>query len=240
VSASSAPERRFHPLAVVRAHDETPRLRALTLEGDAEVAASYRVPGQYVVVRAGGGQAFMALTDAPGGPALSLLVNDVGPVATAARALEPGDRLEATAAEGAGFALERTIGRPLLLVAARTGIAPLRAVIRDHLRRPGRWPNVVLVWGAQTSDEFPYRGEWAEWEAGGVRVVPVVSRGGAGDAGLARGRVQDVLSGAEAGALGGPAAELAVLLAGMPEMVRGCREILIRLGVAPERILVNH
>jgi sulfhydrogenase subunit gamma (sulfur reductase) len=235
-------QRRFHRLHVLRAEDETAKLRELVMDGAGGgegPARGYTRAGQFVAVRAGGGTALLALTSAPGAAEMSLLVNAKGPVAEAVRALAPGDALEVSGVEGEGFPLERSEGRALVMVATRTGIAALRPVILEQLRRPGRWKNVRLVWGAQTDADFPYRRQWEAWERGGVRLTRVVSGDDASWRG-ARGRVQDVLASGGEEALGAAAPDVAALVVGMPEMVASTRAALEELGVPAERILTNY
>src|SRR5687768_8028245 len=99
-----------------------------------EISARHAAPGQYVRVKLDDGGNPYALASAPGAPELELLYKADTPLTTAMSGLAPGDALPMTAPEGAGFPVAEHRGRDLILVAAGTGIAPLRAVVHVVLR----------------------------------------------------------------------------------------------------------
>jgi NAD(P)H-flavin reductase len=228
----------YHPAPVVLAWDETVAFRALRLELPPALRTTHLRPGQVVKIRTGHGEGFFALASAPdpGGHA-DLLVKRGKPVADAAIArAEPGESLELTAPFGKGFPVEDALGRDVLLFAAGSAIAPVRALVQHLLKERERFNRITLFYGQRHWAEFAYLGEALSWERGGVRVVHCPS--GADDAweGV-RGRVQEVARTlAFAGSVPG---ETAAFVSGMAAMVDDVRRTLAEAGVPPERVHVN-
>lgn len=207
-------------------------MRGLVLEAP-EVAERHTAPGQYVQVVAGAGAAgYFALANAPGAPP-ELLVKRGAPAADALAALASGTRLEVSEPVG-GYPVAQHAGRDLLLVAAGSGIAPIRGVVRHVMTDRARWGAVTVYHGQRVPGEFAYAGEHAEWRSARIDVVKVLS--GAADAwGEARGHVQDALRGRP------PAlANAVVYVCGMKPMVAGVRDALRELGLAGELVFLNY
>lgn len=228
----------YHPAEVVLAWDETHALRALRLALPPPLGSAHLRPGQVVKIRTGLGEGFFALASAPDPSGRAdLLVKRGKPVADAAIALaEPGDSLELTAPFGKGFPVEDALGRDVLLFAAGSAIAPVRALIQYLMKEREHFNRITLFYGQRHWDEFAYRGEALHWERGGVRVVHCPS--GADDAweGV-RGRVQEV---ARTLAFGGSVpGETAAFVSGMAAMVDDVHRTLAEAGVPPGRVHVN-
>jgi sulfhydrogenase subunit gamma (sulfur reductase) len=231
---ASAP---FERVPVLEAWDETPTLRAIRLDLG-PLAGSHSLPGQVVKVRAPAGEAYFALASAPGrGGAADLLVKRGGRIAdeVVAAAL-PGARLEVTAPFGKGFPVAEAEGRDVLLFAAGSGIAPVRALIQYLAGARHRHGRITLFYGQRRGGDFAFRREHLDWERSGVRVVLCPS--GADDAWQGvRGRVQEV---ARSLAFGGVAPEAAVaFVCGMSAMVNDVKATLKEAGVPPERVHLN-
>jgi NAD(P)H-flavin reductase len=201
-------------------------MRALAFVG-AEVASAHRLPGQFVRVSCSNDENPYALANDPGAAELELLFKVDTPLTLAMGALAPGDEIVVTAPEGSGFPVGEHAGRDLILCAAGTGIAPLRAVIHAVLRERARYGDVSLFYGHRELSHFAYRGEWAGWRAGGVEVVPVLSGEG--------GRVQD-----EVAARRPRLANAVAYLAGMRAMVAETRAVLEGMGLSRERVYLNY
>lgn len=222
---------------VLAAWDETPTLRALRV-GLGSMAASHAVPGQVVKLRAPSGDAYFALASAPSPDGTAeLLVKRGGKIAdeVIAAAL-PGTRLETSAPFGKGFPIAQAEGRDLLLFAAGSGIAPIRALLQHVLAHRNRFRRVTLFYGQRRGGDFAYRPEHLDWERHGVRVVLCPSDADEAWPGV-RGRVQEV---ARALALGGsdPAGTEAYVC-GMTAMVNDVKGTLKDAGVPPDRVHLN-
>jgi NAD(P)H-flavin reductase len=224
------------PATVVERRDETPALHAIALELDDSFAAQHRTPGQVVKVRAdGAGESYFALATAPSGRRVELLLKRGGAVADAVIAGQP-PAVEVTAPFGRGFPVDAAAGRDVLLFAAGSGIAPIRALVQHLLVERARFGQVALFYGQRSEHDFAYQNEFAEWRRAGVRVVECASGASPLWSG-GRGHVQDV---ARASGFGDLRVEHAVaFVCGMKPMVVGVRELLAESGVGSDRVHLN-
>jgi NAD(P)H-flavin reductase len=218
--------------------DETAAFRGIRLALPPAWARAHDRPGQVVKVRSAAGEAFFALANAPDpGGLAELLVKRGGRVADAiVAAAAPGARLEVTRPFGGGFPVDEAEGRDVLLFAAGSGIAPIRAVLQHLVRHRNRFGRVTLFYGQRRGAEFAYRSEHLDWERRGVRVVLCPS--GEDDAWQGvRGRVQEV---ARSLGFGGVApGDVVAFVAGMTAMVEDVRRTLAAAGIPPARVHAN-
>lgn len=228
----------YHPIPVADAWDETPALRALRLLLPPALAAQHVRPGQVLKVRAGPGEGFFALSSAPQPDGRAeLLVKRGGRVADAiVEAAGPGASLLSTAPFGRGFPVEPALGHDVLLFAAGSGIAPIRALLQALLRRREEVDRLVLFYGQRHGSDFAYRAEHLAWERRGVRVVLCPSQADDAWEGV-RGRVVDVARTIDFGGarLGGAV----TFVSGMSAMVADVKATLAGAGVPPDRVLQN-
>jgi NAD(P)H-flavin reductase len=211
---------------ITRAWAESETLRGLAFSSE-EVSRRHHAPGQYVRIRVNGDENPYALASEPGARDLELLFKVETELTGAMSALAPGDVIKVSAPAGRGFPLARHDGHDLLLVAAGTGIAPLRAVVRSVLRDRRRFGAVTLFYGQREPGHFAYAREWASWRAADVVVVPVVSSDGR--------RVQDAVARRR------PHLERAVAyVAGMAPMIDELKRVLGELGLAQGRLFLNY
>jgi NAD(P)H-flavin reductase len=223
---------------VREAWDETVAFRGIRLALPPALAHAHVRPGQVVKVRSSAGEAFFALANAPDPGGLGeLLVKRGGKVSDAiVLAARPGSRLALTRPFGDGFPVEEAEGRDVLLFAAGSGIAPIRAVVQHLGQHRNRFGRVTLFYGQRRGAEFAYRPEHVEWERRGVRVVLCPSAEDDAWQGV-RGRVQEV---ARSLAFGGAApGDIVAFVAGMTAMVEDVRRTLADAGVPPARVHAN-
>lgn len=161
--------------AVRRVWNETPKLKGVLLEVEAETASAYVRPGQVVVLHLpGGGKMYMAIASAPGeAHALELLV---GPEAVSRLHLAEGSRIEIDPPMGPGFDLGPARGRDVLVFAVGSALAPVRPLIEMITRERTAFGEVSLFVGAHSEEDFPYRDAYAEWQSAGVSINRAVSR----------------------------------------------------------------
>jgi sulfhydrogenase subunit gamma (sulfur reductase) len=228
---------RYEAVPILAAWDETPSLRAIRV-ALGPLSASHRVPGQVVKVRAPAGEAYLALASAPSPDGTAdLLLKRGGKIADEViAAAAPGATLQLSAPFGKGFPLDGAEGRDLLLFAAGSGIAPVRALVQHVIAHRDRFRHVTLFYGQRHGADFAYPGEHLDWERHGVRVVLCPSSADEAWPGV-RGRVQEV---ARALGLGGsdPAGTEAYVC-GMTAMVNDVRGTLGDAGIPPERVHLN-
>ncbi|HEX6985243.1 MAG TPA: FAD/NAD(P)-binding protein [Planctomycetaceae bacterium] len=110
-------------------------------------------------------------------------VRVAGNVTAALAGLRPGDALGLRGPFGAPWPVERLRGGDVLVVAGGVGLAPLRPLVYELLRRRRDYGRVALVIGARTPDGLLYRREYEAWRAGGIDVEPTVDRAAPGWAG---------------------------------------------------------
>ncbi len=223
----------FHPATVRSVRRESKDLHAVDLEVAPEVAASYRVPGQYLAARLpSGAEAFFAPASAPGEAPLELLAKAEGDVGLALAGAAPGAPLELSEARGQGFPPGALAGRDLLLFATGAGIAPIRATLRAVLARRAAVGAIDLFFGARTREDFAYAAELDALDPRSVRVHRIVSRGTAADphVGYVQERFARELP---------PVGNAVALLCGRKEMTDAVTETLLRAGLPRERVLLN-
>ncbi|HEV2859457.1 MAG TPA: hypothetical protein VGX48_00465 [Pyrinomonadaceae bacterium] len=227
-------------LVVRRVHEEARDIRAFDVlpEGAEDCHDLRYAPGQVAVLRREGGEgrAYFAIASAPEDDELEFLVklsND--PACQSLYEMGPGDRVELLEVAGHGFDLAAQEGRDLVFVAMGTGVAPLRSALRTVLRRPDRYGQIVVLYGARTPDHFCYTDEVESWKSAGVELRQVVSRPDgyewAGQTGYVQSLLDNVLPG-----LSDPVA----LVCGSREMIEQTRDRLHEMGFEPERILTNY
>ncbi len=228
----------YAPAPVVESWDETSEFRGIRLALPPGLARSHARPGQILEVATAAGRAFFALASAPnpGGPA-ELLVKRGGPIADAAISrAAPGATLEVTRPFGDGFPIEEADGRDVLLFAAGSGIAPIRAVVQHLMARRNRFGRVTLFYGQRRGADFAYRSEHVEWERRGIRTVLCPSREADAWPGV-RGYVQAVARSLAFG--GSPPDESVAFVSGMAAMVDDVRRTLAAAGIPPARVHAN-
>jgi phenol hydroxylase P5 protein len=130
------------------------------------------------------------------------------------------------------FTLERAShDAPLLFVAGGTGIAPMRAMVRDAVDAGRR--HVALVYSNRTPDEFAYLDELTQLASTGCLKLSLTLTGDAQDWTHARGRTgvshlaELVLPGTVA------------FICGPPAMLTDVPAALQALGVTPDRIVTE-
>jgi NAD(P)H-flavin reductase len=228
----------FHPVPVLAAWDETAAFRGVRVALPPALARAHERPGQVVKVHTHVGEAFFALATAPeAGAAAELLVKRGGKVADALLAAAvPGRAVEVTRPFGEGFPLAEAEGRDILLFAAGSAIAPIRALVQHLMAHRNRFGRVTLFYGQRHGAEFAYRAEHVDWERRGIRVVLCPSAEDDAWRGL-RGRVQEVARSLDFG--GAAPGEAVAFVSGMTAMVEDVRRTLAAAGVPPGRVRAN-
>lgn len=122
----------------------------------------------------------------------------------------------------------------LLLVAGGTGIAPLRSMLIDRLSRPANIP-IALVYSARSPEEFAFRSELDALRAAGrIGAHFTVTRDQDGPWSGRRGRIDEALL---RDAL--PSTKSHCLICGPQPLVADTQQLLRKLGVPGDRILIE-
>ena len=132
------------------------------------------------------------------------------------------------------FGLPEDTRDGLLLVAGGTGIAPLRSMLVDRLSRPTGIP-IALVYSARSPEEFAFRSELDALRAAGrIGAHFTVTRDQDGIWPGRRGRIDEALL---RDAL--PSTRSHCLICGPQPLVADTKQLLSRLGVLEDRILIE-
>jgi NAD(P)H-flavin reductase len=195
------------------------------------LAAAHAAAGQFVMIGGPGCDEAsalpLALASAPGeGP--ELLVKAASPAGELLAGMALGDRLQVYGPGGRGFPLDQHVGLDLVLCAAGSGIAPMRAVIHAVMAERRRFGKVALFYGQRSEDELAYRGEHPAWRQAGIEITCVLS----GQDGQ---HVHQALTrrGLELSAA-------VVYVAGMPEMIAHVTVAAAELGLPTGRVFMNY
>lgn len=215
----------MHAARVVRAWAETKLLHGLAVVAE-EVSRHHRCPGQYLRVRLGAAEKPYALASEPGAPALELLFKTDTDLTAAMARLVPGDVIFVGLPQGAGFPVLEHVGQDLILCAAGTGIAPLRAVVRTLLPIRARFGKILLFYGQRAASHFAYAEEHDAWRAAGIELHLVASEAGK--------RLQEAVRAHQP-----DTRQACAYLCGMKPMVTDVARILGDLGLPRERVFVN-
>ncbi len=126
------------------------------------------------------------------------------------------------------------VDTPLLFIAGGTGIAPLRAMLIEHLARPTTYAP-SLIYSARSVDEFAFRLELSALEtAGRITSYFTVTREENTEWHGRRGRISEALL---REAL--PSVSSTCLICGPPQLVADANSLLTKLGVSAEQILTE-
>ncbi|HYF92494.1 MAG TPA: FAD/NAD(P)-binding protein [Symbiobacteriaceae bacterium] len=134
---------------------------------DPDIRADYRFqPGQFNMISLLGiGEAPISISSWHGDTAtFDHTIRAVGTVTRALEGLKEGDRLWVRGPYGHGWPVEDVKGKNVLLIAGGIGLAPLRPLIQEMIRRPDRYGHLEILYGARTMADQLFTSEFAEWE----------------------------------------------------------------------------
>lgn len=220
-------------LVITGIREQARSTRSFDLRGNEAVNFT---PGQVAILRVDGEEpAYFAFAGAPDDRDLEVLVKRKVGASSVIYDMCVGDRIELVGIAGHGFKIDEMKGRDLVFVAMGTGVAPLRSALRHVLTRKEEFGQLVVLYGAQTPEDFCYRDEVDVWADAGVELRQVISRPDGHDWAGPTGYVQSLLD----HVLPNLAAPVA-LICGSAEMINETREALGKMGFKPEEILTNY
>jgi NAD(P)H-flavin reductase len=158
-------------------HPQTADVVTLELE-PCEQALDAWQPGQFTMVYAFGVGEVPISVSGGTGERIEHTVRAVGAVTRAVCAAQPGTELGLRGPFGHGWVLPD--GGDLVIVGGGIGLAPLRPVILTALADRDRFGAVDVYIGARTPADLLFTGEYAGWQARGVRVHVTVDRADTG------------------------------------------------------------
>lgn len=163
----------------------------------------------------------------------SFTIRAAGPITSALTGTAVGGVITVRGPFGRPWPIDDLSGGTLVVVGGGLGIAPLRAVIHEALRRRDDFDEVVLLFGARSPRDLVYRDELATWSTAGADIATIVDTGDSGWEGPT-GLVTDLLRGAIVDRIDWPAAS--AFVCGPEEMMRHVSAALTELGMAPSTI----
>ena len=201
--------------------------------GETGIASAYNKPGQFVQLAVGDSKpGFYAIASGPStSNQMEFLIKYDGETSQAICHLQADDELVCSAVMGNGFPLERAANCDLLLFATGSGISAIRSVIESNALS-GR--GARLYYGVRTPDHMAYADKFEEWEALGVRVLPVVSQPEGHDWNGLTGHIQHAYNANPV-----DVSNAAAVFCGLRDMVDEAKEILSAAGMPSDRFLAN-
>ncbi|WJY14567.1 anaerobic sulfite reductase subunit AsrB [Pectobacteriaceae bacterium CE90] len=179
------------------------------------------------------GEAPISVSDC--GPGwMDLLIRDVGKVTSALFQLDVGDAVWIRGCYGNGYPLERFYGRPLLVVAGGTGVAPVKGLLRHFNEHPGLVSQLDMILGYKNRQSVLYREEMANWS--NVDHLILTLDEGEADERFQIGRVTDVLATLPLSDI----EQMQVIVVGPPIMIQFTVRMLLERGIAPAQIWVDY
>lgn len=163
------------PLTVAAARRESRDVVTLRLEGAPAFAA-----GQFNMLYAfGAGEVAISMSGDPAERGIFVhTIRRVGMVTEALARLRKGDAVGVRGPFGRPWPIEEARGRDVLVIAGGLGLAPLRPLVYQLLRRRAEVGRIALLIGARTPNDLLYRSEYRRWERAGAQVLVTVDRAG--------------------------------------------------------------
>jgi len=211
----------------------------------------FRIPGQYVQVRAAGDEeckpSFFAIANSPKSSeeegSYEFLIKKTDSNNYCTTEIKEGDKLDVSQVLGKGFPITENFDgfkydfptQNIYLFAAGTGIAPIRSVIESGVLKLETGRSARLYYGCRSPQEMAYAERFGDWEQKyGVEVVPVVSSDDVEWPGRT-GYVQNAL---EEDGVAVPR-NTGVIMCGMKGMAESVEDIVTKAGVFEGRVLTN-
>jgi NAD(P)H-flavin reductase len=210
----------------------------ITLEFDDSRAAPRFAAGQFnMLYLFGAGEVAISISGSPARPGtLVHTIRGVGTVTAPLMRARRGDVLGVRGPYGSAWPVEEAAGTgcDVVLLAGGIGMAPLRPVIYEVLRRRRDFGRLIIFYGARTPADLLYRKELAQWRTHpGVTEKLIVDRAGKGWSGRA-GVLTDLL-----GAVEFDPAQTIAMVCGPEVMMRFAYRELLRRGVPAHRVHVS-
>jgi NAD(P)H-flavin reductase len=185
----------------------------------------------------GAGESAISISGSPGRPErLVHTIRGVGSVTMPMMGVRRGDAIGVRGPYGSAWPVEEAsgTGSTLILLAGGIGLAPLRPVIYEVLRRRREFGNLVILHGARTPADLLFRSELSKWRTvAGVTVKLIVDRAAAGWSGRV-GVITDLL-----GAVEFDPARTIAMACGPEVMMRFSYYELMRRGVPADRVYLS-
>ncbi|MEO3811569.1 FAD/NAD(P)-binding protein [Sphaerisporangium sp. B11E5] len=129
------------------------------------------VPGQFTMLYAPGvGEIPMSISGRARSGGYVQTIRAVGAVSGALCRKRRGDVVGVRGPYGTGWDVAAATGLDVVVAAGGLGLAPLRGVVQELLRRPSRYGRVSVIAGTRTPATLMYPRELARWREHGLDV----------------------------------------------------------------------
>lgn len=154
-----------HPVPVRGMHHETADTFTVTLDVSGRPGGFHFQPGQFNMLSMHGiGEVPISISGDPSRPnELVHTIRAVGGVTRPMAGIKRGAVMGVRGPYGAGWPLDAARGRDLVLLAGGIGLAPLRPVIYEAVRRRGEFDRVIVLYGARTPGDLLFGKELERW-----------------------------------------------------------------------------
>lgn len=103
-------------------------------------------------------------------------IREVGNVTGAMFRLAVGDTIGVRGPFGSAWPLDQCAGHDVVLVCGGIGLAPMRTLVHELVRRRDQFGEVDLLIGARTPSDLLYQDEYSQWNSQGIHVHTTVDR----------------------------------------------------------------
>ena len=136
--------------------------------------------GQFNMVYVFGvGEAAISISSDPGKPSqIAHTIHRVGTVTSALAQMRKGDIVGIRGPFGTSWPIGEAVGKDVCIVAGGIGLAPLRPVMYELLRRRADFGRIMLLYGARSPIDLLFRVELEQWgRQNNVEIIVTVDRG---------------------------------------------------------------
>ena len=169
-----------YPARITAVTDEAYAIATYTLAFEDEAMRQhYRFrAGQFNMIYLPGiGEVPISVSSDPNEPqVLGHTIRYAGNVTRAISRLKVGHSVGLRGPYGSNWPLNRLRGADICIVTGGIGLAPLRPVIYDIIRRRAEFGRVVLLYGARTPPDMLYTAEFDAWKSHKIQIWTTVDR----------------------------------------------------------------
>ena len=209
----------------------------LTFDVPSEVWSAHIQPAQYVDIILPDMTPWRGtIANRPGMSRFEFLVKDVGDRSRRIASLAPGESVRITPPMGDGFPVLAYRRMDVVMAASGVAICAMRAVIDEILLQRTDWHRILVFYGERTADRFAFAEERERWREAGIDVFLTASRPSQGTYWRGHtGYVQDHI-----GEMMPDLHDAVAFVAGKDAMIAGVANVLTRLKLPDNRIVLNY
>lgn len=122
------------------------------------------------------GEAPISISSLLKGGCIEHTIRSVGRVTDFLFSLKKGDEVFIRGPYGRGWPIEEAERNDLVIVAGGLGLAPLRPVVHEVIKKRGLFDNVTLIYGARDENNVIYLEEIETWVESGINVSATVDK----------------------------------------------------------------